>query len=144
MVASVASVANDLALARNVVNAYKDIDTGIIAQDLALSMKEARQIGDLGTPLAVPGAPTSPVGTIVSPTKVSVAFVAPVSDGGDPVTSYTVTSTPGGFSKSGTTSPIVVTGAFVTATGYTFKVVAANSVGTGAASAASGSVTPNP
>jgi hypothetical protein len=141
---SVGTVANKLGKARNEVNKYKDENVAVIAQDLALSVQEARLIGDLGTPLAVPGAPTSPVGTIVSPTKVSVAFVAPVSDGGDPITSYTVTSTPGGFSKSGTTSPIVVTGAFVTATGYTFKVVAANSVGTGAASAASGSVTPNP
>ena len=141
---SVGTVANKLGKARNEVNKYKDENVAVIAQDLALSVQEARLIGDLGTPLAVPGAPTSPVGTIVSPTKVSVAFVAPVSDGGDPITSYTVTSTPGGFSKSGTTSPIVVTGAFVTATGYTFKVVATNSVGTGAASAASGSVTPNP
>lgn len=141
---SVGTVANKLGKARNEVNKYKDENVAVIAQDLALSVQEARLIGDLGTPLAVPGAPTSPVGTIVSPTKVSVAFVAPVSDGGDPITSYTVTSTPGGFSKSGTTSPIVVTGAFVTATGYTFKVVATNSVGNSAASAASGSVTPNP
>jgi hypothetical protein len=141
---SVASVASFLGKARNEVNAYKDKDTGVIAQDLALSLPEARLIGELGTALTVPTAPTGAVATVISPTKVSVAFAAPSSDGGDEITGYTVNSVAGGFSATGEVSPIVVTGAFVSTTAYTFTVTAQNGEGSSAPSTASAAVTPNP
>jgi len=39
-----------------------------------------------------------------------VAFTAPVSDGGSAITGYTVTSSPGGITATGTASPLTVTG----------------------------------
>jgi hypothetical protein len=69
--------------------------------------------------------------------------IAPGSDGGSAITSYTATSTPDG--KTGNcTAPcttITVTG-LSNGTAYTFKVKATNGVGTGAESAASNAVTP--
>ena len=88
---------------------------------------------------AVPGAPT--IGTATAGNgQASVAFTAPVSNGGAVITSYTVTSSPGAITGTGTTSPIAVTG-LTNGTAYTFTVTATNSAGTGVASAASNSVT---
>jgi len=55
-------------------------------------------------------------------------------------TSYTVTSSPGGFTGTGSSSPISVTG-LLSATAYTFTVVATNSYGDSQASSASSSIT---
>ena len=87
-----------------------------------------------------PGAPT--IGTATGGNaQASVTFTAPASNGGTAITSYTVTSSPGSISASGSSSPIVVTG-LTNGTAYTFTVTATNTQGTGAASAASNSVTP--
>ena len=142
---TIASVAAALGKSVAEVTKYQDLDTHVTAHDLAISLREAETIGALGVALTVPGAPTIGAATIVDTTHVSVTFTAPASDGGDEITHYTVTSSVGGFTASGTNgSPIVVPGAFVTATGYTFTVTATNGQGTGAASLASNSVTPNP
>lgn len=69
-------------------------------------------------------------------TTVSVAFTAQTG-----ATSYTVLSSPGSFTGSGTSSPITVSG-LTAGTAYTFQVRAINSVGAGPYSAASNSVTP--
>lgn len=55
-------------------------------------------------------------------------------------TSYTVTSSPGGYTATGSSSPITVTG-LQSATAYTFTVTATNAYGTSAASSASNSIT---
>jgi hypothetical protein len=86
------------------------------------------------------GAPTAPVAT-GGDTEASVAFVAPVDNGGAAISSYTVTSSPGGITETGASSPIVVTG-LTNATEYTFTVVATNVNGSGAPSVASNAVTP--
>jgi hypothetical protein len=86
------------------------------------------------------GAPTTPVAT-GGDTEASVAFVAPVDNGGAAISSYTVTSSPGGITKTGAASPIVVTD-LTNATEYTFTVVATNVNGSGAPSVASNAVTP--
>jgi hypothetical protein len=88
----------------------------------------------------VPGTPTAVVATAGDATA-SVAFTAPVSNGGVNITGYTVTSNPGGLTASGAGSPVVVNG-LTNGTAYTFTVTATNSAGTGTASAASNSVTP--
>jgi hypothetical protein len=89
----------------------------------------------------VPGAPT--IGTAAAGNaQATVSFTAPASNGGSTITSYTVTSSPGGLTGTGSASPITVTG-LTNGTAYTFRVTATNGIGTGAASAASNSVTPS-
>ncbi|WMT72491.1 Ig-like domain repeat protein [Bradyrhizobium sp. Ash2021] len=88
----------------------------------------------------VPGAPT--IGTATAGNaQAQVSFTAPASDGGAAITGYTVTSSPGGATAAGSSSPITVTG-LSNGTAYTFRVTATNGIGTGSASAASNSVTP--
>jgi hypothetical protein len=90
------------------------------------------------TPSA-PDAPTIGTATLVG-SNVSVAFTAPTTNNGSTITSYTATSSPGGFTGTASSSPITVSGLAAT-TAYTFTVTATNIVGTGPASAASNSVT---
>jgi uncharacterized protein (TIGR02145 family) len=92
------------------------------------------------TTLTVPGAPTSPAATAGN-AQATVAFTAPGSNGGSAITGYTVTSSPGSFSATGASSPLVVTG-LTTGTSYTFTVIATNAAGNSVASAASAAVTP--
>lgn len=87
--------------------------------------------------------PESPTITSVTSgeSQAIVAFSAPSSDGGSPITSYTVTSNPGGISKTVSSSPIYVTG-LTNGTSYTFTVIATNVVGNSAPSVASAAVVP--
>ncbi len=89
---------------------------------------------------AVPGAPTALLATAGNGAA-SVRFLAPLSDGGDAITGYTVTASPGGLTAAGTASPIVVSG-LTNGTIYTFTVTATNASGNSAASSASNPVTP--
>jgi uncharacterized protein (TIGR02145 family) len=94
-------------------------------------------------PATAPGAPT--IGTATAgDAEATVAFTAPASDGGAAITTYTATSSPGnitGMVTQAGSGTITVTG-LTNGTAYTFTVTATNSAGTGAASAASNSVTP--
>lgn len=94
----------------------------------------------------VPGAPT--IGTASTDNaRSSVSFTAPAFNGGATIDQYaaTCTSSNGGTTgtNTGTSSPIVVTG-LTNGKTYTCSVTAHNSAGTGAASAASNTVTPAP
>lgn len=92
-------------------------------------------------PATVPGVPTG-LGVNIANGIVTVNFTAPTYTGGALITSYTVTSNPGNITATGTTSPIVVPGLTI-GTSYTFSVVATNSKGSSAPSAASPAVTYN-
>ena len=95
-------------------------------------------------PNTTPGIPTSPVATnqpssrAFNSGQASVAFT-PATSGGK-ATSFTVTSTPGSFTNTGSSSPIVVTG-LQSNTAYTYAVTATGPIGTSSASSASTAVT---
>jgi hypothetical protein len=96
-------------------------------------------------PLKNPDAPT--IGTATATFGgITVAFTAPSNVGGSAITSYLATAkrTSDGvlFTASGASSPITVTG--LGAVAFTATVVAVNSYGPSASSAASNSVTPLP
>ena len=90
-----------------------------------------------------PGVPTSVSATSGANAQSVVSWTAPVSDGGSPITGYTVTANPGGQTCSWTSGPLscTVTG-LTNGTNYTFTVKATNAAGTSAASAPSSTITP--
>jgi len=93
---------------------------------------------------SAPVAPTIGTATNVGTSRAynngaaTVTFTAPTSK--LPISSYTVTSSPGGYTGTGASSPITVTG-LQSATAYTFTVTATSSAGTSSASSASNSIT---
>jgi hypothetical protein len=91
---------------------------------------------------SAPGAPTSVFG-VAGNAQVAVSWAAPASDGGAPITGYTVTASPDGATCSWTTGPLTCTvPGLANGTPYTFTVAATNVRGTGPPSAPSSSVTP--
>lgn len=100
---------------------------------------EAFDSADSGAAVA-PNAPTIGVATAGDST-ISVTFTESTSDGGSPITDHVATTTPGGFTGHGLTSPILISGP-VNGTAYTADVASINAVDTGPASAESNSVTP--
>ena len=95
-------------------------------------------------PATVPNAPPAP-SAVAHDTYINVTFVAPANNGGNPITSYTVTCTSADFvvsaSTTGTASPLTVAPVTDGKT-YTCTAAATNGIGTGPASAASAPVTP--
>jgi hypothetical protein len=114
---------------------------GMAARQAALSNDDLHIYRiTIKTPATVPDAPTEVVAS-ASNAQASVAFTAPVVNGGSEIISYTVTSTPGNLTQTGTSSPLVVTG-LTNETAYTFTVIATNAVGNSIESAISNEVTP--
>ena len=95
-------------------------------------------------PATTPGAPAQPTVTHGN-ASISVAFVAPVSDGGSAITGYTAactpttTGTPG--TSTGATSPVLVS-ALTNGSAYTCVVHATNAEGSGSDSIGSASTIP--
>ena len=87
--------------------------------------------------------PTAPIvgGTTFGDQSVNVSWAAPSSNGGAPITGYTVTSTPGSLTCSTTASNCTVT-RLTNGTSYTFRIVAMNGAGSSLASSNSASTMP--
>lgn len=90
-----------------------------------------------------PGAPT--IGTATASTNgtgnISVSFSAPADTGDSAIIDYTATTTPGGLTATGASSPLTITGATLD-TAYTVVVEARNTQGSSPPSSASNSATP--
>jgi autotransporter-associated beta strand protein len=91
-----------------------------------------------GTASSAPDAPTG-ASAASGQGQATVSFT-PGTAHCSPVSSYTVTASPGGRTAAGSGSPITVTG-LNSGTKYTFTVTATNPIGTGAASAPSNQIT---
>lgn len=100
----------------------------VVADNGALS---AGASSNAVTPATLPGAPSSATAAPGN-SSATVAWTAPASDGGDPISSYTVVSSPGGVTVvvGGSTLGTTVNGLTNNVT-YTFTVSAANTVGSG-------------
>jgi hypothetical protein len=92
------------------------------------------------TAVTTPGTPTAVSATATGQTTATVSFTAPANTGGSAISNYSVTSSPGGVTASGNSSPITVTG-LNSGTAYTFTVVANNGVINSVSSAPSSSIT---
>ena len=105
--------------------------------------KQAGRMSQGANDFLTPYAPTIGTATDVGTGRAynnGAATVTFTAAGPNAATSYTVTSSPGGFTASGASSPLTVTG-LQSGTAYTFTVTGTNAAGTGSASAASNSVT---
>jgi hypothetical protein len=87
----------------------------------------------------VPGAP-SIISVSAGNSQASVSYLPPASDGGSPITKYTITSS-GGQAVSGTEIPITVP-ELINGTIYTVTVTATNVAGTSPASSSSANLIP--
>jgi hypothetical protein len=105
------------------------------------SNNRVRKVQALGVPATAPSAPTG-VSATAGNASASVSWNAPVSNGGSPITSYTVTSSGGPSATVGGSALTASVSGLTNGNGYTFTVTATNTVGTGPASSASSSVTP--
>lgn len=106
---------------------------------------EQETAASTATVTAVPKTMTAPTATNVGSGRAynngraDVAFTAP-GDNGSAIIDYTVTSSPGGYTATGASSPISVTG-LQSGVAYTFTVKARNANGSSVASPASNSIT---
>lgn len=90
-------------------------------------------------PSTIPTAPTN-VSAVAGNTRATISFI-PSFNGSAPVTSYTVTSTSGGFTATGSSSPITVTG-LTNGISYRFTVTARNMNGISSLSSQSNLIIP--
>jgi uncharacterized repeat protein (TIGR01451 family) len=90
---------------------------------------------DIACTADAPGAPTAATAGPTGDREVPVSWTPPASDGGAPITRYTVTAAPGGASctAAATDTSCTVTG-LTNASTYAFRVTATNAAGTSAPS----------
>lgn len=86
--------------------------------------------------ITAPGAPTG-VSASMNVNSATISFTTPSFNGGATISGYTVTSSPGGLTSTGSSSPLTITG-LSPSTAYTFSVVATNSAGNSSAGTGSG------
>ena len=116
-----------------------------IAIDGYGGLRGSTVLGWTFTQAAAPTAPDAPTGITASAGngKVSVAWLAPASNGRSAITGYTATATPGGGKCSTAGARACTVKSLRNGTAYTFTVTATNAIGTSPASAASAAVTPS-
>jgi hypothetical protein len=92
-----------------------------------------------------PYAPSQPINVTASlgaqSLTANISWTTPLSDGGSPITSYTVISSPGSVTVTSSTTSAIITG-LTNGILYTFTVYATNAVGNSPNSSVSNSITP--
>jgi hypothetical protein len=116
-----------------------------VAATNSVGTGQSSTLSNVITPGTLPGAPTNVTATGGN-SSATISWTAPP-NGGDPLTSYTITPFVGSAAQvpttvSGSPPTTTVTVAVNNGTTYTFQVAATNAIGTGPASAASNAVTP--
>lgn len=106
----------------------------------AIGKSPVARSGNTITNYAIAQAPTSVI-AVAGENQASVSWTAPTSNGGSEITSYTVTSTPGGLTCTTPTTSCVVSG-LNNYVNYTFSVTATNAVGTSVRSSNSQPIMP--
>ena len=96
--------------------------------------------GTVSVVLLRPSAPTA-VAASAADGQAGVSWNAPSFTGGQPISGYTATASPGGRTCTSATTSCTITG-LTNGTAYTIRVTATNSIGTSIPSAASAAVTP--
>lgn len=138
-------VARSLGIAESEVAAYQDQKVGVIASRLGLDDVRAKQIGALGTAIAVPATMAAPViAQTAAKSTLTITYVLPADNGAEiQKVIAAVTDTVAGTTKDQDVtdpSPGTLRG-LKTATAYTVKVRAVNAVGEGVLSPISNSAT---
>lgn len=112
---------------------YTFMVTALNSSGASLASSASNSISTVG----VPSAPTSIAATTTGKRSALVTLTNSASNGGSNVTSYTITASPGGLSKTFTVgSPTTLAYEFLNlepATSYTFTVTATNAIGTSSA-----------
>ena len=116
----------------------------VLALLVAVPGVAVAQETETDAPARPPGIPSS-VSVVAGDANAVVTWVAPADDGGDTISSYTVTADPGGATASvpGVARTATVLG-LINGMAYRFTVTAANSEGKGPPSAVSNVVRPAP
>ena len=96
----------------------------------AVGESELSAPSDAATPATQPGPPQQ-IHTAIDDSQVTISWSAPASDGGHPITGYTVTASPGGNQCSTVGATSCTVAGLTNGTEYTFAVVAANDTGDG-------------
>ena len=111
-----------------------------VAYDCSVTARNVAGNGPASVPVSVtPQAITVPDAPVIGPAtagdgSASIAFTAPVNNGGATISQYTAACSPGGVTGSNAASPVTVNG-LTNGVTYTCSVTATNSAGTGPASA---------
>lgn len=106
----------------------------------AIATSNASIISNSVTPATPPDVPINVAATI-GDSSAGISWSAPASNGGSPITSYTVTSNIGGFTATTNNTTAILTG-LTNGISYTFTVTATNAFGTSSSSGTSNSITP--